>query len=365
MLKTRNIYIDTEAFVASNYFQSENLKRLSEFAKAGVVKLFITEITKREIIDNAASSLAEAVHEINEFKKKIAGKRVLKNIAHFKPYLDLPKLELNAQFAQIAQDLDTFILESRIQVIPYETADLNEVVSNYFTQAKPFGPGKKKHEFPDAIVVSSLKHWCSRSGEKMYLISGDNDMKGLGINSLLSIDSLKDMLNLINKQNSADELARMHLIDRAFEQFKETIIKEIEQKFEEKLIDELGFDISLDDVEVEEITLFPYSVVEDRVVEGQTTIQLDYDVHFSATVIYQDYSFGFYDREDDKYFGARTSRKKIAIGSTQTAEIAIEDLFSDQDNPDELVDVSITCTYTSIPDANDITDELDGYQFNY
>lgn len=365
MLKTRNIYIDTEAFVASNYFQSENLKRLSEFAKAGVVKLFITEITKREIIDNAASSLAEAVHEINEFKKKIAGKRVLKNIAHFKTYLDLPKLELNTQFAQIAEDLDKFILDSGIEVIPYDTADLNEVVSNYFSQAKPFGPGKKKHEFPDAIVISSLKHWCSKSGEKMYLISGDNDMKGLGISSLLSIESLKEMLNLINKQNSADEVARMQLIDRAFEQFKETIIKEIRLKFEENLIDELGFDISVEDVEVEEITLFPYSIVEDRVGEGETTIQLDYDVHFSATVIYQDYSFGFYDKEDDKYFGARSSRKRISTGSTQTAEIVIEELFLDVDEGSELEDVSITCTYTSIPDAGYITDELEGYQFNY
>ena len=47
MLKSKNIYIDTQAFIGNNYFQNENLKRLANHGNAGHINIFLTEITKK------------------------------------------------------------------------------------------------------------------------------------------------------------------------------------------------------------------------------------------------------------------------------------------------------------------------------
>ncbi len=52
MLKTRNIFIDTQSFVANIFFGNENFKHLSKIGELETIKIDLTEITVNEIKSN-------------------------------------------------------------------------------------------------------------------------------------------------------------------------------------------------------------------------------------------------------------------------------------------------------------------------
>ena len=79
MLRTRNIFIDTETFVSNNFFLGHNLDRLAEFGKDETIRIYLTEITIKEIQSNIREDLQNAQEELNRFKKSISHKgRILK-----------------------------------------------------------------------------------------------------------------------------------------------------------------------------------------------------------------------------------------------------------------------------------------------
>lgn len=355
MLKTRNIYIDTQVFVSNNYFQNENLRRLSNFGKSGLVNLYMTEITRQEILDNAATEILEAIHDINEFRKKLSSKgKILKNIDVYRQYLDLPKAEFPKNLKTIANDLQLFLTESKITMIPYDTASLADVVTKYFKQAKPFGPGKKKYEFPDAIVLSAIEHWCVNCGEKMYMISGDGDMDIIGSKVILPMNTLKDMLHLINRHKDK----RTAWIGKLFDKYESIIEDRVVDAFAEKIVDELSGEIELEDVDVTTIKIHNYFIVQDNVTIGEIVLQFDYDIDFSAEVTYEDYSIAFYNKENNRYIGVRSETSKVKMSMTQSAEVTIE-VNMDEFEADDAQEPEVTCTYTSIPDAQKILGKID------
>ncbi len=53
-------------------------------------------------------------------------------------------------------------------------ASIDKLIRGYFDEKAPFGPGKKKHEFPDAISLHALEGWAAEHGRKMLVVSGDD-----------------------------------------------------------------------------------------------------------------------------------------------------------------------------------------------
>jgi hypothetical protein len=356
MLKTRNIFIDTEVFVSNNFFQNRNLQRIAEFGKLEIVNIYLTEITKNEIQSNIKEHLLIAQQEINNFKKLISNKgKILKNLENFKPYIDLPKLEISLNFDSISNELDKFIQNGKIKFIPYELADLKNVVNSYFNQSPPFSLGKKKYEFPDAIVLSAIENWCVKNNEKIYAISNDPDFNGYVSNEIIIVPNIKIMLDKINKQYQSDEI---DWITKIYELNKEKIIEKITIAFIEKVEDEIGFDIEIADVSVEHITLYDASLVQGDLSSGEYIFELDYDITFNAQYRYDDYAYSIYDKEDDKYYFPERVNRHIEINTIQTAEISIEAYFEEGEKA-EYASTSISCTYTSVPNEDKIAEILE------
>lgn len=360
MLKTRNIFIDTETFVANNFFQNKNLSRLAEFGKMDTVNLFLTEITIKEIQSNIREELQYAQDEINRFKKNIANKgRILKNVEEYNKYISLPKLDINVDYDKINEELDKFIETGKITIIPFTTADLRDIIDRYFNREKPFGLGKKKYEFPDAIVLSAIEKWCTEYSCKIYVISQDKDLNDYTSKNIIPIPNLRTILNKINTQFNND---RLEWINKIFINSKEIIKEKIIENFSFKIKDEIWYDVSIDNVEVDEIKLFEHSIVQDNQDIGETIFQFDFDISFNMDVYYSDYSLSSYDKEDDKWYFPEPRTVNIALATTQTAEISIEAIYEERllNNNNE---IEINCLYCSIPDSEKVTDKLDGYQF--
>ncbi|MBD3906883.1 PIN domain-containing protein [Chryseobacterium sp. Ch-15] len=359
MLKTRNVYIDTEVFISNNFFDSTNLKRLFQFGKDETINLYLTEITENEIRNNIREEILTTQNELNLFKKNIASKgKVLKNFEKFKPYFDLPKLEIDLNLKELSNKLEEFIGEGKIKYIPYELADIKVVVDKYFKQMSPFNGGKKKHEFPDAIVLSAIENWCKKYDQKIYFISGDPDFKTYTSGNIIILPNLKILLDQINRQLDIDKKKLIDWILSVFEYNEHIIIEKINEKFVETIYDEIGYTIEATNIEVIETTLFDPSFVQENDSNDEYIFQIDFDINFTAQIIFDDHSLSFYDKEDDCYYNVGKAQRSIEMHITKTAEIAIEAHYELGEEP-ESAGVSVTCTYTSTPSEYDLLDEAE------
>ncbi len=356
MLKTRNIFIDTQAFVANNFFENENLKRLAEFGNKEIANIYLTDITINEIKSNIREDLLNAQAEINQFKKSISGKsRILKNVKEYKQYIDLPTLKLEVDFNQITNDLEEFIKHGKVTIIPFEKANLRDVVSKYFNKEKPFGTGKKKYEFPDAIVLSAIEYWCLENQSQIYIVGNDKDMKEYVSDSLFPIPKLRTVLDMLNKY----ENDRFDWITNIFKDSKEQIKTKIDERYKEKINEEWFSRIKVKDVDIEDFTFFDESIVQDNIDTGETIFQFDFDIYFTATVEYEHtYSSSLdYDRGEDRWLFNEQRTSTISMSKTETVEIAIEADY-EQFKKEGYSDSSVYCSYVSIPDEEDFTEAL-------
>lgn len=358
MLKTRNVYIDTEVFISNNFFDSTNLQRLFQFGKDQTVNLYLTEITKNEIQSNIREEILSSQNDINQFKKTISNKgKILKNLETFKPYFALPKLDIDLDFKDLSKKLDDLISYGKVRFIPYDKADLKVIINSYFKQLPPFTGGKKKHEFPDAIVLSAVEIWCKDNNQQIYFISSDADFKSYPSKNIIILPDLKSLLDKINRQLDIDR-KKIKWISAVFENNEYTIIEKINDKFVETIYDEIGYQIEASDIEVIDTTLFDPSLVQEISSNNEYIFQLDFDINFTAQITYDDNSLSFYEKEDDRYYNVGKAKRKIEMHITKTAEIAIEAHYEDGDEPAN-VDASITCTYTSTPSEYDLLDEAE------
>ena len=355
MLKTRNIFIDTQTFVANNFFENENFKRLSKFGELETIKIYLTEITVNEIKSNIKEDLQNAQNEINRFKKSISGKiKVLKNIEEYKNYVELPNLKLNIDFEKINKDLDDFIDNGKVTNIPYENVNLNKIVNSYFNEEKPFGKGKKKHEFPDAIVLSAIEEWCEANQCKIYIISDDKDMKEYVSERLIPIPKLRLVLDKINNQFQTDKLT---YIKDVYSKSQEIIKSKIKEKFIEVLEKEYSGSIKLRNTEVEEIILYDESIVQNDEGNNETIFELDVDISYTADAEFSSFSLNF---SDDDWDSNGRRRKSISDTSTSTVEISL--IIDSHDNADKSKhEYSINCTYCSLPNEEDVNESIEDY----
>lgn len=358
MLETRNIYIDTQVFVANNFFANQNLRRIQEFGQLETVKIFTTEITKSEIEKNIKEDLSNAISEINRFRHIIANKgKVLKNVDQFKPYFDLPKIELNLNFKELSEKLDNFIKISKTEIISYEIADIKDVVEKYLNEISPFSPGRKKYEFPDAIVISTIENWCKSNKTQMYFVSSDSDFANINIPEIIVVPNIKILLDKINKQHSHDE---NEWIFKIFDLNESQIINLINKSFEDHLLDESMYDIEISNIQVLETNLFGASLVEKKESLGEYFFQFDFDITFTADIEQDDYSQASYDKEDDVYYFVEKVKVNHKISITQSAEISIEAYFEEKDEIP-----TINCTYVGIPTEDKILQIIESNYNDY
>jgi hypothetical protein len=134
----------------------------------------------REALDNAAKSVKK--HEI------ILGQ------------LGVPTATEKANASNAATDLqslfDRFLKDVRASEVPL-SVNLDDLCDSYFQEKPPFS-GKKKSEFPDAIVLSSLRDWSSQKRKKVYAVSGDEDFKASCGNegNLIHAESLRAVISM-------------------------------------------------------------------------------------------------------------------------------------------------------------------------
>ena len=167
-LRTKYVFIDTQALRKARFdWDGRSLKRLTEFAKQGQLRLLTTDVTIGEIKSQLRELLIEANSALDKHSgilRQLGASAIMDSVRDQATALRT----LEAAFEEFLQQVKAI----NVPLIP----DIRGVLDDYFTRQPPFS-NKKKAEFPDAISVASLRLWCQQGGRTAYIVSEDSDMR--------------------------------------------------------------------------------------------------------------------------------------------------------------------------------------------
>lgn len=260
--------------------KSTAFKSLLSLCRMGKASLKLTDVTVREIESNIQKCLKGANKALQE---KTRDTRILRNFdrGHFEVLfraLDEDHL-CSTLIALLKTDFDS----AKAEIISATSVSAAAVFEKYFQKQPPFGPAKKKEEFPDAFVLGALEEWCSRTKQKLYVVSSDADMQS-GCNDrgpLIHLKSITEFVDLVLRaeEDEADFLAQFFVDNPG------PIIEAVTREFEDRYIyleDEDGDG----EASVSQVELGCVAVV--SLGENEVVLELDATISFDARVSYQD-----------------------------------------------------------------------------
>lgn len=286
-----NIYLDTTVFKNANFhYNSQVFKQLITLAEKEKLRLFLTSITIREVESHIRRDVIKAISTIKNCRKEA---RILRNIDDASYKWLFEDIDENETFNKIFSLFNDFMGNAKIEVIPINNLNIEEVFDKYFTFQPPFSEGKKKDEFPDAFVIQAITEWCKRKDENMYIISNDNDMV-TGCEGNESLFSLKKIEELLNHFSFID-VDISAFATTAFDYCKRGIKESIKTEFEFLgfiLVDEDGI---AENIEVTEIDITNKYLID--VNENSASFNIDAEVTFKTDVSYDDMSTAYKDSD--------------------------------------------------------------------
>ncbi|NAX19106.1 PIN domain-containing protein [Vibrio sp. V22_P2S10T140] len=331
MLETRNVFIDTQYFVKSNFnFESISFLSLKELCQKEELRYLMTSVVEREVENKIELSIKEALGSLQSFKRK----------AHILSTIDDPML--SSLFAEIREEdvygksnqvFHSFNADCNYEYVEADLIDAEKLLELYFDKKAPFGDGKKKSEFPDAISLLSLETYL-QDNEKLYVISDDNDLKAYceGNERLIAVDSLEKLLDIYNLHTNART--------EKIKQFIESKTDEIKAQVSEYIS---GSDVynssSWEDAEVDSFSVSKVGDFEINVVhvsDEECQLALDLTIDLDVTVIGPDFSNGVYDKEDGRFysFGSTTREDVISFEFTCELNLSYEFVGGELENVD-------------------------------
>jgi hypothetical protein len=243
--------------------------------------------------------------------------------------LDAKKVE-----EELLGQLELFVKQTKATVIPTTNVNVADVFDSYFAARPPFGQAKKKSEFPDAFAIAAVRDWCSKENEKMYVVSGDGDMRAVCDGGVLyGLEKLAEFLDLVASHNEA----LITFVKQQIHRCESQIVQEIKTQFTDRAFILEDHDGEVVDVEALEVALSEMEVL--RASENEATLETEAEVTFNADLRYGDEGTASYDSEDRRAFF--TDYVRETVQRTEYIPVEIEVSYKKRD-PDsfEVNDIS-------------------------
>jgi hypothetical protein len=168
-LRASHVYLDASVYRALQFdWGGRWLSALADLAHRGLVRVVVTDITLREV----TSLMREMWSEANKSTQRFA---VVLGQLGFGDTVSVMADE-EACVVKLREAFEHWLWRCNVWTCKYD-AGLPAIMDDYFGGRPPFGVGKKKAEFPDAIVASMLRAWCAATKQVVYVVSRDSDLK--------------------------------------------------------------------------------------------------------------------------------------------------------------------------------------------
>lgn len=171
------ILIDTSIFESHGLrLDSGILGTLKQF-KGSPVPILIPDVIKSELLSHlekkirtSQSALSKAVNDAATYV--FASDEELEDLNEIVRKFADPRVLAEARLSQFVADVGA------TEILCDDFISINDVLKRYFDNEPPFSEsGKKKNEFPDAIVLLAVEAWADANDAKVLAVSADNDWK--------------------------------------------------------------------------------------------------------------------------------------------------------------------------------------------
>ena len=211
-----SVFIDTNIFIQCkyNFSDSSTLGRIANLVKLGKVKLVLSDIVINETKKHLSDSAQNAIESINKARNDILKRIDLSNFAgvDIHGFLDI---EVNRNISnEIQEGFYNFLSKASVLVLESSKVPVDSILLDYFGNKPPFeDSGKKKNEFPDAIMAHRIKMEYSEKNP-IWIISEDFGFLSSfnGIDGITCLNSLNALFDLI----SQDDLVMYNLAQNYF-----------------------------------------------------------------------------------------------------------------------------------------------------
>ena len=286
------VYIDTSIFISKNYnFDGNEFQALARWAKEDKVGIVLTEVTIQEVRSNISKDIDKAIQSIQKLRKEA---KIFRNFEEIPSYGIFADIDQKQYEESLYNKFQSFLELCKVAVVNCSNADTDKIFRMYFAKKPPFGEGKKKSEFPDAFILSTLSSLAENESNNIYVVSQDKDFAE-GVNEfdrLIYLSSLEEFLNkVVSRYERLAPLATNFLCANM------NIAKQrIEQEFTN-----LGFYLSdqegdVDDVHVSHISEFEIYLID--INNGYALFELTCTVSYTAHLSYDDLDTASYDSEE-------------------------------------------------------------------
>lgn len=205
-LATKNIFLDTNIYDENNFFHSSNIQSLFYYSRIGVINLYMTTISKMELVERMKKRVSEAKEEHNKLVNSVNRSRVLKNLKAYEN-LEKSQITVDSSIRELSTKLNVIIKSSNINVVSAENVRIEKIFKLYYSKQPPFSQKGKNFEFADAFILESIDSWCSVNKRKMIFVTKDMNFAGVKSPHLIFKNDLPDLLAKISayydfKQNN-------------------------------------------------------------------------------------------------------------------------------------------------------------------
>ncbi|EIL85356.1 PIN domain-containing protein [Bacillus altitudinis] len=316
-----NIFLDTQVYETKQFnFLNKDILRLKRFIDDGIVELFITPITIKEIEDHIRREIQHSRQFINGLKENA---KILLNYEIYKPIWD--RQTIKQAEIKLLEDFRRFLVDINVNEVTISGTYVNQIFESYFEGMPPFS-SKKKDEFPDAFAIYSLLEWAENKEQVLYVVSGDNDFKDFCYDkqNLHHIESLEKVLDYINQQDEVKYQLAQKLCEEQIDEFLEAINDTIgKEDFEFKIGVYEVYDV--EDVEIKEFTIegigdFPDEFLILELQENKLTVVIKIIFKFTIAISEIDPTMSPFDSEAGMYLHIEYEEKE----HTEEIELPVE-----------------------------------------
>ncbi len=320
------IFLDTNVFESAKFsYSSSTFVNFLQHCRDNDIKLKITDVVKHEVLKRIKSNITESFEKIDKQNLGVVASSfdIDTNISKLN-FIEKLTNKLNEKFNDFLDDNEIEVLNSNY--------DIHELTNQYFNQLSPFTE-QKKYEFPDAIILLTIKKYIQDYTYKTIItISNDKSFKDFSEEN--SIDNFSFISNALDYLNKNPDVALVNAYIRQISAIKDEICKSIENIKDDFILysyDSIDF-VDVEDIDILEILINDLNITNFNQTDKSILLEANISIQFSCKAYYPNPDNIIYDKEEGKYLSFSTCISKINF--TENIKADIEILFDEDFNYD-------------------------------
>ena len=310
------LFIDSEVWDRAGLnFNSPEIRVLVELVTQGRFRLLSTSITQREVTEHVKLAGSDVKQKLEHLRKALRPFQSADT-----PLCGVVDNAISQDWSQLLVDQFSGRMDDLgVEIIDCSDVSIDVILNRYFDKEPPFGLGKKKDEFPDAIASEALEQWATSENCEVCVVTADEDWRKRceASTRLRHFDSLKVAFDHFTDEKLSEA------ISKGLKENVDKIKAEVARKLQDRgttLVDLNG--------DVEDLKLASLNLVEVHLslIDGHRFVALvDCDIEAQAHASYDDPGSFFWDSEDRRaYHGQKTGHATAAFSDTIEIEGSFE-----------------------------------------